>query len=247
MELNDVSDSYKLIDSAPGLLEDIKQQKYVQRLVPFGCVALLTPHVHSFFNSVVFSASALLAGNVVIHKPSRYTPAIGRNDHEIWDRCNLKERVQHGTRTRNTSLNILSRARICMLWFVQEISNGSLPKTNFPLFTSSFFLEVEKTPAIVLESADLVYTADALFKEPFELEDNLHAGFSRVFVENNIEKLMEELRLSLSLSRHHTTGKNPPSMMGPLISEHAVQQYQQQKEFILVLWSCNMGLRCRHF
>ena len=88
-----------------------------------------------------------------------------------------------------------------------------------------------KSSAIVLESADLVYTANCIVQGAIRAGGQSPYGISHVFVESSIaEKLMEELRLSLSSLIITPPGENPPSMMGPLISEHAVQQYLQQKE-----------------
>ena len=82
-----------LIDAAPDLLSNANFKHHRQINQALGCVALLTPHVHTFFTSIVFSASALVAGNTMLHKPSKYTMGIGQYVAELWDQCSLMRGV----------------------------------------------------------------------------------------------------------------------------------------------------------
>ncbi len=236
MELNDCIRFLQfLLESAPRLLADIEQKKHTQKLIPFGCVALLTPHVHSFFHSVVFSASALLAGNVVIHKPSRYTPAIGQMIAEIWDRCNLKRGVYNMVQGPGThiSQHLLKSPDIHALVCAGEYQTTHYLNKKLPFHIPKILFGGGKGSAIVLDSADIVYTANCIVQGAIRAGGQSPYGISHVFVEKGIAApLVEQIILAMSSLIITPSGQNPPSMMGPLISEHAHQQYMQQQDQI---------------
>jgi len=62
-------------------------------LLPRGVVAILTPFSMPLFTPVLNSVAAMLAGNTVVFKPSKYTPGTGQAIAELWDRCRLPRGV----------------------------------------------------------------------------------------------------------------------------------------------------------
>ena len=60
---------------------------------PRGVVGVLVPHVLPLMTAVQQTVAAMLAGNCVVLKPSKFTPAVGQFMAELWDRCQLPRGV----------------------------------------------------------------------------------------------------------------------------------------------------------
>lgn len=66
-----------------------KLRKGFVRYEPLGVIAVISPWNFPFLLSMQHIIPAILAGNVVIHKPSEYTTITGLKIREIFDRANL--------------------------------------------------------------------------------------------------------------------------------------------------------------
>ncbi len=71
---------------APRVMDDISGRS---DYVPRGVVALVQPSSMPLFNGVVSSVAAILGGNGVVMKPSKYAPVSGQGIAELWDRARL--------------------------------------------------------------------------------------------------------------------------------------------------------------
>jgi len=71
----------------------VHQHKARSDYRPRGVVGVLVPHVFPLMTSVQQTVAALLAGNCVVLKPSKFTPASGQFMAEMWDRCRLPRGV----------------------------------------------------------------------------------------------------------------------------------------------------------
>ena len=71
---------------APRVIEEIGARS---DRIPRGVVAVVAPHAFPLLGPSTNTAAALLSGNAVVFKPSKYTPATGQTVAELWDRCKL--------------------------------------------------------------------------------------------------------------------------------------------------------------
>ncbi len=60
-----------------------------------GVVAILCPFNFPIMVAAVHCASALLSGNTVVVKPSKFTPGVGQAHIDLWDRCRLPRGVMN--------------------------------------------------------------------------------------------------------------------------------------------------------
>ena len=75
---------------SPTLIEEIGARS---DRVPRGVVGLLCPSNFPLLIPAMQGASAVLAGNAVVAKPSKFTPGVGQLIAELWDRCRLPRGV----------------------------------------------------------------------------------------------------------------------------------------------------------
>ena len=75
---------------APRVIDEIGARSDRQ---PRGVVAILCPFNFPFLVSATHTAAAVLAGNAVVVKPSKFTPGVGQRHIELWDRCQLPRGV----------------------------------------------------------------------------------------------------------------------------------------------------------
>ena len=224
-----------LIEAAPSIVTDIEQKKHVQHKTSLGCLALLTPHVHSFYMSVLFSNSALITGNVVIHKPSKYTPAIGQLVAEIWDRCSLKRGVYNMIQGPGTHISqqLIKNIQLDGILFAGEYDNANILHKRRPFHLPLMLYCGGKGSAIVLLDADIEHTANELLKGLTLAGGQSPYGISHVFVEKPIaEELIATLKEKLSQLHIAPPNKDKASELGPMISEQIQQLYLNQGEHI---------------
>jgi succinylglutamic semialdehyde dehydrogenase len=75
---------------SPRVIEEIGARS--DRL-PRGVVGILCPYNFPVLIPATQSAAALLAGDSVVVKPSKFTPGVGQSIAELWDRCKLPRGV----------------------------------------------------------------------------------------------------------------------------------------------------------
>ena len=224
-----------LIEATPSITTDIEQKKHIQHKTSLGCLALLTPHVHSFYMSVFFSASALITGNVVIHKPSKYTPAIGQLIAEIWDRCSLKRGVYNMIQGPGTHISqqLIKNTQLDGIMFAGEYDNANIVHKRRPFHLPLILYCGGKGSAIVLSDADLEHTATELCTGLTLAGGQSPYGISHVFAEKTIaDKLLSLLKEKISLLHISAPNKEKASQLGPMISEQIQQIYLTQGEHI---------------
>ncbi len=75
---------------APRVMDDIAGRT---DFVPRGVVGIINPAVLTFSSAVLTTAAAVLGGNGVVYKPSKYSPVVGQTVAELWDRVRLPRGV----------------------------------------------------------------------------------------------------------------------------------------------------------
>jgi succinylglutamic semialdehyde dehydrogenase len=84
-----------LLEEGLGLLESRVLHEHEARsdVLPRGVVGMVVPFTLPLLVPTLQACAALLAGNAVVFKPSKYTPAVGQAVVELFDRCRLPRGV----------------------------------------------------------------------------------------------------------------------------------------------------------
>ena len=220
-----------LIDASPTILEEIQQKNHVQTPIPLGCLFVLTPHVHSFFYGIAFCASALISGNVVVHKPSRYTPAIGQLIAEIWDRCSLKRGVYNMVQGPGTHISqqVMKNTLLDGIVFCGEYDTANIIHRRTPANLPLRLFCGGKGTGLVLSDADIDETCSTIISALTRSGGQSPYCFSHIFVHSSIiDDVLETLETRLKLLHIAPPAGETPSQLGSLISDQALQQYIQQ-------------------
>ncbi len=204
----------------------------IQRLLfPLGTVAVITPFSQPLLSASWFTAAALLTGNCIVHKPSKYTPGVGQTVAELWDRCKLPRGVYNMVQGPGSHIGqyILSHPLI----------NGSLFAGSYPTATEILHNKPPaphhkfigffggKSAAIILESADLTETARELLSSAVRYTGQRPTTISRVFIVKGMaDILIDTLAESLDQIKVGYGGERD-SYLGPMISEHWRTRYHR--------------------
>ena len=220
-----------LIDASPTILEDIQQKNYTQTPIPLGCLFILTPHVHSFFYGIAFCASALISGNVVVHKPSRYTPAIGQLIAEIWDRCSLKRGVYNMVQGPGTHISqqVIKNTLLDGIVFCGEYDTANNIHRRTPVHLPLRLFCGGKGSGIIFSDADIDKTCNTIITALTRSGGQSPYCLSHVFIHTSIiDDVLETIETRLKQLNIAPPDGEQPSQLGPLISEQALLQYIQQ-------------------
>jgi acyl-CoA reductase-like NAD-dependent aldehyde dehydrogenase len=198
---------------------------------PRGVVGILCPYNPPLLVAAVQTAAAVLSGNAVVFKPSKFTPAVGQFVAETWDRCHLKRGVVNMVQGSGSLVgNLLS----------------SHPGVDALLFTGSFKTSmavrkaVFKRPelpviyqtggkgiAIVLNDAELERSVYEVMVGAFLTAGQRHNSTARVIVTQKIyERWVHELS-HRSSQANVGYGFQDKTFMGPLISENLRSRYRK--------------------
>jgi len=172
---------------APRVLEG-KEGRTVY--APRGVVGLLCPHTPSLYTISVQTAAAILAGNTVVYKPSKYTPAIGQHVAELWDRCRLPRGVVNMVQGSGAIVgqHIANHKELNALVFTGNFTGATALRKVF--FRRPEVAVVYQTGgkgiAIVLNDADLEQAVYEVMVGAFLTSGMRHNSTGRVIVEGEI-------------------------------------------------------------
>ena len=220
-----------LVEATPSILEPIAQKSHTKNPVPLGSLIVLTPHVHSFFYSIAFCASALIAGNVVVHKPSRYTPAIGQLVAEILDRCSLKRGVYNMVQGPGTHLSqqIIKNTLIDGILFAGEYDTASIIHRRSPPHLPLRLFCGGKSTALILPDADLEQACNLIISAMARAGGQSPHGVSRILVHEAIlDDVLETIESRIQEMHIVAPNTEESSQLGPMISEQSLQYYIDQ-------------------
>ena len=191
---------------------------------PLGTLAVLTPFSLALQTPSVYTCAALLTGNTVVHKPSKYTPGVGQAVAELWDRCQLPRGVYNMIQGPGSHIGhyLIGNKSIDGTLFagshstVQDISSKLELPPHYPLICQLG----GKSSAIVLEDADLESTARALLAGAYRMTGQRPTSIARVFVSSVIANVLIDV-LAKSIDQIEVGyGEDSTAYLGPMISDH---------------------------
>ncbi|MFQ5649694.1 MAG: aldehyde dehydrogenase family protein [bacterium] len=173
----------------------LKLRRGYVRYEPLGVVAVISPWNYPFLLAMQHIVPALLAGNVVIHKPSEYTTLTGLEIREIFDRAYLPRNVLTVVTGFADVGQALVAAKVDKIFFTGSTSVGrkiyqsaaqNLVPVNMELGGSD--------PMIVLEDAYLERAVNGALWGAFSNAGQTCVSVERLYVHETIfEPFVEQL------------------------------------------------------
>lgn len=199
--------------------------------VPRGVSALLCPFNLPVLITATTTAAAVLAGNTVVFKPSKFTPGCGQLIAELWDQCRLPRGVVNmvqgsgGGAGKRLSTHPDIDALVLHGSFstAMDIRRQVFDRPELPVL----YQTGGKSLSIVLDGCDLERAVYEVMVGAFVSAGQRHDSTARVIVESGTYEAFVE-----SLVRHTKRlsvgyGFDSDIFMGPLISENARSRFRR--------------------
>jgi acyl-CoA reductase-like NAD-dependent aldehyde dehydrogenase len=206
---------------APRIVEEISART---DYVPRGVVGVVSPYNLPVLLSVGMTAAAVLAGNAVVIKPSKFTPGVGQLIAELWDRAKLPRGVfnlVHGSGS-VIGQRLVGHPGLDALLFAgsfesaREVRRATADRPELP----ALYQCGGKGVAIVLDDAELDRAVYEVLVGAALTSGQRHNSTARVIVtEGKFDAFAAELTRRADRLRIGY-GFDPDVFMGPLISEN---------------------------
>ena len=203
---------------------------YSERL-PRGTIAAICPFTYPIRIPALQSAAAIMTGNAVILKPSKFAPGCGQAVAELWDRCRIPRGVFNLVQGPGSIVgkDIIEHEDLNGLVFegsyptALTIQSACSQRPELPLFMQFG----GKATALVFDDADIEQAVYEVMIGAFITTGQRHNGTGRVIVCADIydEFVSELVRRCSMLSIGY--GMNEDSFMGPLITESQRSRYRR--------------------
>ncbi len=134
------------------------------RYEPLGVLGIIPPWNYPFAIPFIEVVSALIAGNGVVFKPSPYTPLVGNKVAELFQKSGLPEGLVQVVQGEGDVGNwLVTHPLVDGVLFTGSVTTGKKVYQAAAPGLKKVVLELGgKDPAIVLEDADLEYTAQGI-------------------------------------------------------------------------------------
>ncbi len=198
---------------------------------PRGVVALLVPYNLPLLIPALQTSAALLAGNTIVVKPSKFTPGVGQAVAEMWDRCKLPRGVFNLVQGSGSSIGqrLVTHPKVDALLFnggfqtAMAIRRATFDRPELP----AVFQCGGKGAAIVLDGCELDRAVYEVLVGAFLTAGQRHNSTGRVIL---TETVFEAFLDKLARQASRVTvgyGFEPQTFFGPLISENFRTRYRR--------------------
>ena len=205
--------------------------------LPRGVVGLVCPYNLPVQLAVATSVAAILCGNSVVMKPSKFTPGIGQAIAELWDRCKLPRGVFNLVQGSGSVVGarLVSHPGLDALVFVgsydsaREVRRATVDRPELP----TLFMTGGKGIAVVLDDAEVDRAVYEILVGACLTTGQRHNSTARVIITERVwGALVPELvRRSARLQVGY--GLSGDTFMGPLISENYRSRYKKYGRAVL--------------
>lgn len=198
---------------------------------PRGVVAVLVPYNMPLLIPTLNACAALLAGNTVVLKPSKFTPGVGQSVAELFDRCKLPRGTFNLVQGSGTGLGqkLVTHADVDALLFSGAYATGvAIRKAVVERPELPMMLQCGgKGAALVIGGCDLQRAVYEVLVGAFLTGGQRHNSTGRVIVTEDVydEFVAELLQRTRRVSVGY--GFEPTSFLGPLISENFRTRYRR--------------------
>lgn len=198
---------------------------------PRGVVAVLVPYNLPLLIPTLHACAALLAGNTVVLKPSKFTPGVGQSVAELFDKCRLPRGTLNLIQGSGTGIGqkLAVHPGVDALLFSGAYSTAvalrqaALERPELPMFLQCG----GKGAALVLGGCDLGRAVYEVLVGAFLTAGQRHNSTGRVIV---TEDVYDQFAAELTRRAQRVTvgyGFDPTSFLGPVISENFRTRYRR--------------------
>ena len=199
--------------------------------VPRGVVGIFTPFNFPIMVAATHTAAAILSGNSVVVKPSKFTPGLGQAHVDLWDRCQLPRGVVNMVQGPGSVIGqrLATHPGLDVLSFTgsystaRAISKLTMERPELPTMLQCG----GKGTAVVLDDAEIDRAVYEVMIGAFITSGQRHNSTGRVIVTSGIfDRFVEQLtQKSAQLSVGY--GFEPNVFAGPVISENLRTRYRR--------------------
>lgn len=199
--------------------------------LPRGVVAILCPYNFPLMVAVMQTASAVLAGNAVVVKPSKFTPGVGQAHIDLWDRCRLPRgtvnMVQGPGSVVGTRLATHPDVDLVLFTGAHDTAKSLARLTQDRPEMPRIMHCGGKGTAIVLDDAELDRAVYEVMIGAFLTAGQRHNSTGRVIVTDGIYDAFIGSIVEKSRGLQVGSGFDPTVFMGPVISENLRTRYRR--------------------
>lgn len=199
--------------------------------IPRGVVAILCPFNFPVLVPAMQGGAALLAGNAVVVKPSKFTPGVGQLLAELWDRCRLPRGVYNMVQGPGTVVGqrlSLHPGIQALLFTGSAATAGSIRQVTVERSGLPMVMQCGgKGTAIVLDDAEVERAVYEVMVGAFLTAGQRHNSTARVIVTDGIYDAFVASLVRHSKRLQVGYGFDPTVFMGPLISENLRARYRR--------------------
>jgi succinylglutamic semialdehyde dehydrogenase len=199
--------------------------------LPHGVVAVLAPYNLPLLHSTLQVLAALLSGNTVVLKPSKFTPGVGQGIAELLDRCRLPRGVFNLVQGSGTGIGqrLSTHPGIDALLFQGSYSSAVAihkalsERPELPVLSQCG----GKGAAIVLDGCSLDQAVYECIVGAYLTAGQRHNSTARVFVTKAIFDAFCDKLVRRAAAVNIGYGFDETVFMGPVISENVRSRYRR--------------------
>jgi succinylglutamic semialdehyde dehydrogenase len=222
-----------LLEDGLGMLSSSSMEDMGARMdrMARGVVALITPYTTPLLIPASQSAMALLAGNAVVFKPSKFAPGVGQAVADLWDRCRLPRGVFNMVQGSGSVIGaaIAGHPGVDEVLFTGSFETAmSLRRQLFDRPELPAIYQCGgKGIAVALDDAEIDRTIYEVLVGAFLTAGQRYNSTGRLIVTDAVySRLVPELVRRASRLRV-SYGFDPDAFMGPLVSENHRTRYRR--------------------
>ncbi len=199
--------------------------------LPHGIVAILAPYNLPLLYGTLQALSAMMAGNTVILKPSKFTPGVGQGIAELMDRCRLPRGVFNLVQGSGTGIGqrLSTHPGIDTLLFSGSYSSATAiqrslaDRPDLPVL----FQSGGKGAALILDGCSLDQAVYEVLVGAYLTAGQRHNSTARVFVHKRVFDAFCQQLMQRSARVNVGYGFTEDTFMGPVVSENVRARYRR--------------------
>lgn len=198
---------------------------------PKGVVGVISPWNYPLLLAMASITGALAAGNVVVHKPSEWTPLVALALQAAVRRAGLPAGVLEVVCGDGRTGAALVAGPVDHVCFTGSVATGRLVAAHCAERLITCTLELGgKDPALVLEPFDLEFTAQGVVWAAFTNTGQACASIERLYVPRARAAELTERIVARVRALRVGPGDRPTSQVGPLVNAQQLAKVAAQVE-----------------
>lgn len=199
--------------------------------LPRGVVAMLCPYNQPALITATYSAAAVLGGNSVVYKPSKFTPGCGQLIAELWDQCRMPRGVVNMVQGSGSGVGkrLITHPDIDALVVTgsfstaMEVRRAIFDRPDLPVVYESG----GKGVAVVLDGCDMDRAVYEVMTGSFLTTGQRHDSTGRVIVEQAVYERFTSMLVEQTRRLDVGYGFDSDVFMGPVISENSRSRFRR--------------------